>query len=39
MPLQANGQPIFSKPDADYAWGLLMALYKAGLAWMPDDYL
>jgi carboxymethylenebutenolidase len=32
MPKQANGQPIYSKPDADRAWGKLLALYKAGLA-------
>jgi carboxymethylenebutenolidase len=31
MPKQANGQPIYNKPDADRAWGKLMALYKAGL--------
>ncbi len=31
MPKQANGQPIYSKPDADRAWGKLVALYKAGL--------
>lgn len=31
MPLQANGQPIYSKADADRAWGKLLALYKAGL--------
>lgn len=31
MPLQANGQPIYSKPDADRAWGKLVALYKAAL--------
>jgi carboxymethylenebutenolidase len=32
MPKQANGQPIYSKPDADRAWAKLLALYKAGLA-------
>ena len=32
MPKQANGQPIYSKADADRAWGKLLALYKAGLA-------
>jgi carboxymethylenebutenolidase len=32
MPKQANGQPIYSKPDADRAWGKLVALYKAALA-------
>lgn len=31
MPKQANGQPIYSKADADRAWGKLLALYKAGL--------
>jgi carboxymethylenebutenolidase len=31
MPLQ-NGTPIYSKPDAERAWGKLVALYKAGLA-------
>ena len=31
MPNQPNGQPIFSKVDADRAWGKLLALYKAGL--------
>jgi carboxymethylenebutenolidase len=31
MPKQANGQPIYSKPDADRAWAKLLALYKAGL--------
>jgi carboxymethylenebutenolidase len=32
MPKQASGQPIYSKPDADRAWGKLLALYKTGLA-------
>jgi carboxymethylenebutenolidase len=32
MPKQANGQPIYSKPDAERAWGKLLALYKAALA-------
>ena len=32
MPKQANGQPIYSEPDADHAWAKLLALYKAGLA-------
>ncbi|HEV3061098.1 MAG TPA: dienelactone hydrolase family protein [Vicinamibacterales bacterium] len=32
MPKQANGQPIFNKPDADRAWGKLSALYKTALA-------
>jgi carboxymethylenebutenolidase len=31
MPKQPNGQPIYSKTDADRAWGKLLALYKAGL--------
>ena len=31
MPMQANGQPIYNKADADRAWGKLLALYKAGL--------
>lgn len=31
MPMQPTGQPIFSKADADRAWGKLLALYKAGL--------
>lgn len=31
MPPQANGMPIYNKPDADRAWGKLLALYKAGL--------
>ena len=31
MPMQ-NGAPIYSKPDAERAWGKLVALYKAGLA-------
>jgi carboxymethylenebutenolidase len=31
MPKQANGEPIYSKPDAEKAWGKLVALYKAGL--------
>ena len=30
MPLQ-NGKPIYSKPDAERAWGKLVALYKAAL--------
>jgi carboxymethylenebutenolidase len=32
MPKQPNGQPIYSKPDAEKAWTKLVALYKAGLA-------
>ena len=31
MPLQ-NGAPIYNQPDAEKAWGKLLALYKAGLA-------
>jgi len=31
MPL-ANGMPIYNKPEAERAWGELLALYKAGLA-------
>jgi len=31
MPKQANGQPTYSKTDAERAWGKLLALYKAGL--------
>jgi carboxymethylenebutenolidase len=31
MPMQANGQPIYNKADADRAWTKLLALYKAGL--------
>jgi carboxymethylenebutenolidase len=30
MPVQ-NGKPIYSKPDAERAWGKLMALYKGAL--------
>jgi carboxymethylenebutenolidase len=30
MPLQ-NGAPIYSKPDAERAWGKLLALYKMAL--------
>jgi carboxymethylenebutenolidase len=32
MPPQPNGQPIYSKPDAERAWVKLVALYTAGLA-------
>jgi carboxymethylenebutenolidase len=32
MPKQANGQPIYNKPDAERAWAKLLALYKAALA-------
>jgi carboxymethylenebutenolidase len=31
MPAQ-NGNPIYNKPDAEKAWGKLLALYKAGLS-------
>lgn len=31
MPAQANGMPIYSKPDAERAWGKLEALYKIAL--------
>jgi carboxymethylenebutenolidase len=31
MPTQ-NGAPIYNKPDAERAWGKLVALYKAALA-------
>ena len=31
MPKQPNGQPIYSKADAERAWGKLLALYKAAL--------
>ena len=31
MPVQ-NGAPIYNKPDAERAWGKLVALYKAGLS-------
>jgi carboxymethylenebutenolidase len=32
MPKQANGEPTYSRADAERAWGKLMALYKAALA-------
>ena len=32
MPMQANGMPIYSKPDAERAWGKLVTLYKSALA-------
>jgi len=32
MPKQANGQPIYNKPDAERAWTKLLALYKSALA-------
>jgi carboxymethylenebutenolidase len=31
MPKQANGAPIYSKPDAERAWAKLLALYKSAL--------
>ena len=31
MPKQPNGQPTYNKPDADRAWGKLLALYQAAL--------
>ena len=31
MPMQ-NGAPIYNKPDAERAWGKLVALYKTALA-------
>ena len=31
MPAQ-NGAPIYNKPDAEHAWGKLVALYKTALA-------
>ena len=31
MPPQPNGKPTYSKPDAERAWGKLVALYKAAL--------
>jgi carboxymethylenebutenolidase len=32
MPMQGNGQPTYNKPDAEKAWGKLLALYKSALA-------
>jgi carboxymethylenebutenolidase len=32
MPKQANGEPIYNKPDAERAWGKLLVLYKTALA-------
>ena len=32
MPTQANGQPLYSKQDAERAWGKLLALYKSALS-------
>jgi carboxymethylenebutenolidase len=31
MPAQ-NGEPIYSKPDAERAWAKLVALYRSALA-------
>ena len=31
MPMQANGQPTYSKPDAERAWARLLAMYKTAL--------
>jgi hypothetical protein len=28
MPKGANGMPIYNKPDAEKAWGKLVALYS-----------
>jgi carboxymethylenebutenolidase len=32
MPHQPDGKPIYSRPDAERAWGKLVALYKTALA-------
>jgi carboxymethylenebutenolidase len=32
MPNQPNGQPIYNKPEAERAWGKLLALYHTALA-------
>jgi carboxymethylenebutenolidase len=32
MPPQQNGNPTYSQPDAERAWGKLVALYKVALA-------
>jgi carboxymethylenebutenolidase len=32
MPAQDDGKPIYNKPDAERAWGKLVALYKGALA-------
>lgn len=32
MPNQANGQPIYDKPEAERAWGKLLSLYHTALA-------
>ena len=31
MPNQPDGKPLYNKPDAEKAWGKLVALYKAAL--------
>ena len=31
MPVQANGTPVYSKPDAERAWSKLVALYRGAL--------
>ncbi len=31
MPHQANGEPIYNKPEAEKAWGKLLELYSATL--------
>ncbi len=31
MPLQPDGTPLYNKPDAERAWGKLVALYKSAL--------
>jgi carboxymethylenebutenolidase len=31
MPVQANGTPVYSKPDAERAWSKLVALYRSAL--------
>jgi carboxymethylenebutenolidase len=31
MPLQQDGKPTYNKPDAEKAWGKLVALYKSAL--------
>ena len=31
MPAQADGSPIYSKPDADRAWSKLLGLYRSAL--------
>ena len=32
MPKQPSGEPTYNKPEAERAWGKLLALYKAALA-------